>query len=51
MPYSRSPPQDIAAASWCCRGTASPRFRTRRLQLWQIVLSPHGVPGGYQSIR
>jgi cyclopropane-fatty-acyl-phospholipid synthase len=22
-------------------------FRARRSQLWQIVLSPHGVPGGY----
>jgi len=26
-------------------------FRARRIQLWQIVLSPQGVPGGYQSIR
>lgn len=26
-------------------------FRARDLQLWQIVLSPHGVPGGYVSIR
>ncbi len=26
-------------------------FRVRRNQLWQIVLSPKGVPGGYQSIR
>lgn len=26
-------------------------FRTRKNQLWQIVLSPHGVQGGYQSIR
>ena len=26
-------------------------FRARNLGLWQIVLSPHGVPGGYQSIR
>jgi cyclopropane-fatty-acyl-phospholipid synthase len=26
-------------------------FRARELQLWQIVLSPHGVPGGYHSIR
>ena len=23
-------------------------FRARRNQLWQIVLSPHGVPGGYR---
>lgn len=26
-------------------------FRTRQNQLWQIVLSKNGVPGGYQSIR
>jgi cyclopropane-fatty-acyl-phospholipid synthase len=26
-------------------------FRARRNQLWQIVLSKNGVPGGYQSIR
>jgi cyclopropane-fatty-acyl-phospholipid synthase len=26
-------------------------FRARRNQLWQIVLSKHGVPGGYTSIR
>lgn len=26
-------------------------FRARDLQLWQFVLSPHGVRGGYQSIR
>lgn len=26
-------------------------FRCRKNQLWQIVLSKHGVPGGYQSIR
>lgn len=26
-------------------------FRARYLQLWQIVLSPEGVPGGYESIR
>jgi cyclopropane-fatty-acyl-phospholipid synthase len=26
-----------------CAGT----FRARRNQVWQIVLSPHGVPGGY----
>lgn len=26
-------------------------FRARRLQLWQFVLSPHGVPGGYSSVR
>ena len=26
-------------------------FRSRKSQLWQIVLSKRGVPGGYQSIR
>jgi cyclopropane-fatty-acyl-phospholipid synthase len=26
-------------------------FRTRRAQLWQLVLSPHGVPGGYIAPR
>ena len=26
-------------------------FRARILQLWQVVLSPSGVPGGYISIR
>jgi cyclopropane-fatty-acyl-phospholipid synthase len=26
-------------------------FRSRQIQLWQIVLSPSGVPGGYRSIR
>ena len=26
-------------------------FRARHLQLWQFVLSPHGVPGGYRSPR
>lgn len=26
-------------------------FRTRRNQLWQVVLSKNGVKGGYQSIR
>lgn len=26
-------------------------FRARRNQLWQIVLSKKGIPGGYQSIR
>jgi cyclopropane-fatty-acyl-phospholipid synthase len=26
-------------------------FRARSNQLWQIVLSKYGVPGGYQSIR
>ena len=31
----------------CCAGA----FRARSIQLWQLVLSPHGVKGGYQSIR
>ena len=26
-------------------------FRARNIELWQIVLSKHGVPGGYVSIR
>jgi cyclopropane-fatty-acyl-phospholipid synthase len=26
-------------------------FRTRRCQLWQLVLSPRGVPGGYVAPR
>jgi cyclopropane-fatty-acyl-phospholipid synthase len=26
-------------------------FRARDLSLWQVVLSPRGVPGGYRSIR
>ncbi|MFL6592845.1 MAG: cyclopropane fatty acyl phospholipid synthase [Luteimonas sp.] len=26
-------------------------FRTRRAQLWQLVLSPRGVPGGYVAHR
>ncbi|MDP2336922.1 MAG: cyclopropane fatty acyl phospholipid synthase [Bacteroidota bacterium] len=31
--------------------TSAASFRTRRNQLWQIVLSKNGVPGGYYSIR
>lgn len=26
-------------------------FRTRQLQLWQIVLSKNGIPGGYSPVR
>jgi cyclopropane-fatty-acyl-phospholipid synthase len=26
-------------------------FRARKNQLWQVVLSPEGVPGGYRSVR
>jgi cyclopropane-fatty-acyl-phospholipid synthase len=32
----------------CC---AAAGFRTRRNQLWQVVLSPNGVPGGYVAPR
>jgi cyclopropane-fatty-acyl-phospholipid synthase len=31
--------------------TAAGGFRARRNQVWQIVLSPRGVPGGYRSAR
>jgi cyclopropane-fatty-acyl-phospholipid synthase len=31
--------------------TSAGTFRARRNQLWQLVLSPHGVPGGYRSTR
>ena len=31
----------------CCAGT----FRSRTTQLWQLVMSPQGVPGGYLSQR
>jgi cyclopropane-fatty-acyl-phospholipid synthase len=26
-------------------------FRAREIQLWQIILSPNGIPGGYKSVR
>lgn len=26
-------------------------FRARETELWQIVFSPHGVPGGYATVR
>jgi cyclopropane-fatty-acyl-phospholipid synthase len=26
-------------------------FRCRHAQLWQLVLSPEGVPGGYNPVR
>jgi cyclopropane-fatty-acyl-phospholipid synthase len=26
-------------------------FRARSNQLWQVVLSPNGVPGGYTEVR
>jgi cyclopropane-fatty-acyl-phospholipid synthase len=25
-------------------------FRARQINLWQIVLSPEGVPGGYRRV-
>jgi cyclopropane-fatty-acyl-phospholipid synthase len=31
----------------CCAGT----FRSRYNQLWQIVISKKGVPGGYETVR
>jgi len=31
--------------------TSAGGFRARRNQLWQIVLSPRGVPAGYRSVR
>ncbi len=31
--------------------SAAASFRARKNQLWQIVLSKHGVPGGYRSVR
>jgi cyclopropane-fatty-acyl-phospholipid synthase len=26
-------------------------FRARNIQLWQVVMSPRGVRGGYTSLR
>ena len=26
-------------------------FRTREMQLWQIVFTKRGIPGGYRSVR
>ncbi|HUY05380.1 MAG TPA: cyclopropane fatty acyl phospholipid synthase [Candidatus Paceibacterota bacterium] len=31
--------------------TCAGAFRARETQLWQIVLSPNGIPGGYRSVR
>jgi len=31
--------------------TSAGSFRARRNQLWQVVLSKKGVPGGYRSVR
>jgi len=30
--------------------TCAGLFRARVAQLWQLVLSPHGVPGGYRRV-
>lgn len=32
-------------------GVSAAVFRSRRNQLWQLTLSPHGVPGGYRVPR
>ncbi len=32
-------------------GASAAAFRSRRNQLWQLTLSPHGVPGGYRVPR
>ena len=34
-----------------CLMSSAAAFRTRRTQLWQIVLSRGGVPGGYATVR
>jgi cyclopropane-fatty-acyl-phospholipid synthase len=34
---------------YLCSSAAT--FRTRQDQLWQLTLSPHGVPGGYRVPR
>jgi cyclopropane-fatty-acyl-phospholipid synthase len=31
--------------------TSAGGFRARRNQVWQIALSPRGIPGGYRSAR
>ena len=31
--------------------SAAGSFRARRNQLWQLVLSRSGVPGGYRTVR
>lgn len=31
--------------------SAAGSFRSRKMQLWQIVFSKNGIPGGYSSIR
>lgn len=32
-------------------GVAVALYKARKIQLWQIVLSKHGVVGGYRSVR
>ena len=34
-----------------CLLSCAVAFRSRSLQLWQIVVSPHGVFGGYKAVR
>ena len=44
----------MAAAADSAGGTLAASmatFRSRRSQLWQLVLSPNGVPGGYVAPR
>jgi len=31
--------------------SSAAHFRSRRSQLWQVLLSPHGVMGGYAEVR
>lgn len=35
----------------CYLQTCAGLFRAREIQLWQIIFSPNGVPGGYMSSR
>jgi len=35
----------------CYLLTSAGGFRARQHQLWQVVMSPRGVPGGYRSMR
>ena len=35
----------------CYLQTCAGAFRARKMQLWQIVLSPAGIPGGYTPLR
>lgn len=40
----------LALPPWPLLSNAA-AFRVRKMQLWQIVVSKRGVPGGYESIR